>query len=156
MKQLTNILLTVFLLSSISAWGQQSNNAERQKRWDEMIAKRNAYFTERIGFTPSEAQAFWPVYNELQMKKGQLHSKMRTFHRNAKTNEKGERIPDFEKITDEMVHIKVQEATLEKEYHLRFKTILSPEKIFKLYQAERDWAGELLKDLQERGGRPNR
>jgi len=40
---------------------------------------------------------------------------------------------------------------LDKIYHERFKKILSPEKLFRYYVAERDWANKLLKDLEKRG-----
>jgi hypothetical protein len=49
--------------------------------------------------------------------------------------------------------MKVQEATLDKSYHLRFKRILSPEKLFRYYNTEREWAGQLLKDIEKRGRR---
>jgi hypothetical protein len=150
MKRYFYLIIMIFCLGTVVAQSDRSND-ERQKRWEEMKAKRAAFFTERIGFTEQEAQQFWPVYNKLQDEKGRLSKKLRDFHHNIKCNDKGEKIINYEEITDEMVNIKVQEANLDKVYHQKFKKILSPEKLFKYYQAERDWGGQLLKQIEKRG-----
>jgi len=152
MKKYLIILVAILFTGSIAAQ-QNRNNDERQKRWEEMKAKRAAFFTERVGLTAEEAQSFWPVYNQLQEAKGKLYFKMKDLHRNTKTNEKGERVINFEEITHEMLNIKIQEANLDKAYYHKFKQFLSPEKIYKYYIAERDWAGELLKSIEKRGER---
>jgi len=147
MKRISTLLLLIFLASSLGA----QNKDDRQKRWEEMVAKRAAFFTERINLTPQEAEKFWPVYNQLEEKKHKLNDRMRLLHQNVKKNDKGEKILDYEKATDDMIYIKVQEAALEKSYHEKFKKILSPEKLFRFYLAERDWGEELLKQIQKRG-----
>lgn len=148
MKRLSTLLLFTCLTISLTA----QNQDERQRRFEEMKSKRAAFFTERIGLTPEEAEQFWPVYNRLQEEKGKLNNRMRQFFKNSKRNEKGEKIFDYDKITDEMIRIKVQEANLEKAYHVKFKKILGPEKLFRYYHTEREWGGELLKQIQRGGG----
>ncbi len=143
-----SVLMVLFLLvTALSAQGQD----ERQRRFEEMKAKRAGFFTERIGLTPSEAERFWPIYNSLQSEKGKLSERTRKLFMNTKVNNKGEKVPDFKRITDEMINIKVKEANLEKLYHEKFKKILSPEKLFRYYQAEVDWGKELLRLFQRRG-----
>lgn len=150
MKKAFLLLITILFVGTVFSQQDKSND-ERQKRWEEMKAKRAAYFTDRVGLTAEEAQKFWPVYNQLQEAKGKLYQKMRGLQHSNKKNDKGERIMNFEEITDEMINIKVQEANLDKSYHHKFKQILSPEKLYKFYQAERDWGGELLKQIEKRG-----
>jgi hypothetical protein len=128
-----------------------NNDAGRQQRWEEMKAKRAAYYTEKIGLTPEEAQLFWPVFNELQEKKWKLHMQMSAQFRNGKKDDQGRPIFDFAKVNDELIRIKVQEASLDRVYHEKFKKILCPEKLFRYYGAERDWANKLLKDIEKRG-----
>lgn len=148
MQRLSTLLLFFCLAVGLTAQPQD----DRQKRFEEMKAKRAAFFTDRIGLTPEEAEQFWPVYNRLQEEKGKLNEKMRQLFRNSKRNDKGEKILDYDKITDEMIRIKVQEANLEKEYHTHFKKILGAEKLFKYYLTEREWGGELLKQIQRGNG----
>jgi hypothetical protein len=128
-----------------------NNDAGRQQRWEEMKAKRAAYYTEKIALTSEEAQLFWPVFNELQEKKWKLHMQMSAQFRNGKKDEQGRPIFDFAKVNDELIRIKVQEASLDRVYHEKFKKILCPEKLFRYYGAERDWANKLLKDIEKRG-----
>jgi len=103
MKRISTLLLLIFLASSLGA----QNKDDRQKRWEEMVAKRAAFFTERINLTPQEAEKFWPVYNQLEEKKHKLNDRMRLLHQIVKKNDKGEKILDYEKATDDMIYIKV-------------------------------------------------
>jgi hypothetical protein len=144
--------LVVMLLLTASVMAQVSNPSnERQKRWEELKAKRAAFFTERIGLTPEEAQLFWPVYNSLQEEKGKLNAKLWNLHHKGNKNKKTDQPIDYLKLTQEMVNLKVQEANLEKVYYQKFKKILPPEKLFRFYITDRDWGTELLKQMQRRG-----
>lgn len=150
MKRYFLLFFISVFITSVYAQNQKDDNSRKQ-RWEEMKAKRAAYYTERIGLTTEEAQAFWPVYNELQEKKGRLHRSMHNqFHRK---DANGQKVMDYSKICDDMMNLRVQEIMLEKNYHTKFKSILSPEKLFKYYGAERDWANVLLKDIEKRGDR---
>jgi len=152
MKRYTLLLVLCLTLTGLYAQPPCNNDARRQ-RWEEMKAKRAAFYTERIGLTAEEAQLFWPVYNELQAKKEKLHQSMTAQFRNAKRDANGRKIINYSKATDDMINLRVQETTLEKIYHAKFKRILSPEKLFRYYGAEREWANKLLKDIEKRGDR---
>jgi hypothetical protein len=152
MKKYILLIIFGFFVTGLFSQNTKSQNSHQQ-RWEEMRAKRAVFYAEQIGFTTEEAQRFWPVFNELQGKKDALHKKSFAQFRNAKRDNKGNRIIDYSKVTDEIINMKVQEAVLDKSYHLRFKRILSPEKLFRYYNAERKWAGQLLKDIEKRGGR---
>jgi hypothetical protein len=150
------VLMVLSLLSpSIQAQGPGSGpgfgQGDRQWRFEDMKTKRVAFFSERIGLTTSEAERFWPVYNSLQTEKEKLNERRRKLFQMTTLNNKGEKVPDYGKISDEMINIKLKEATLEKTYHDKFKKILSPEKMMKYYRTEDDWGRELLKQFQRRG-----
>jgi len=150
MKRYILFLILSIFTTSTYVQGQNNGNARKQ-RWEEMKAKRTAFYTERIGLTAEEAQAFWPLYNELQEKKGELHRSMSAQFHNSKRNGNKKRVIDYTKATDDMINLRVYEATLEKSYHEKFKAVLPPEKLFRYYRAERDWANQLLKDIEKRG-----
>lgn len=147
LKRFSVLMVLTILASAVYAQGQD----ERMRRFEEMKAKRAAFFTERIGLTSKEAERFWPVYNSLQSEKEKLNERTSKLFQNTKVNNHGVKVPDFAKISDEMIDIRVKEATLEKEYHEKFKKILSPEKMLRYYQTEVDWGKELLKQIQRRG-----
>jgi hypothetical protein len=150
-KKLKILLFCVGLFGIILSISAQSKEEQKKQLWEEMKAKRAAFFTQRIGLTSTEAQAFWPVYYELQGKKGELHNKMMEQFKNLATTKDGKTVFDFAQANENLIGQKFQEARLEKIYFERFKTILPPEKVFKYYAAEREWANQLLKDIENRG-----
>jgi hypothetical protein len=146
-RRFSFLMVLTLLVSNLFAQGGEE---DRQRRFEEMKSKRAAFFTERIGLTPREAERFWPTYNSLQSEKEKLNARRGKLYQTTKLNNNGEKVPDFEKISDEMINIRVKEATLEKLYHDKFKKILSPEKMMKYYRTEEDWGRELLKQYQQR------
>jgi hypothetical protein len=147
------ILFLMFGLFAVNLLAQNTNQDSYKQRWGELIAKQAAFYTEHIGLTGDEARKFWPVYYELQRKKDAIHKKNFAQFQNAKKDKNGCRIFNYTKVTDDMINMKVQEVALDKAYHEKFKRILSPEKLFKYYNTERDWAGQLLRDIERRGGK---
>lgn len=104
----------------------------------EFEKRKMEYIQKEAGLTPAEANKYFPLNNELTQKKFELHKQHR---------EKIQRIKDNSNISDEEyrkllendVDIKVKEATLDKEYATKFEKVLTPEKLFKAQQAERDF-----------------
>jgi hypothetical protein len=155
MKKLVSVLLLCLMSLSFPIQGfAQSKDDQLKQFWDDMKAKRAAFFTQKIGLTPAEAQAFWPVYDEYQSKKGELHNQMMAQFKSYGTKKPDGKFEyDYAKANENFIIQKFQEARLEKIYFEKFKTILCPEKVFRYYQAERDWANKLLKDIENRGSR---
>ena len=66
MKRIISVLLTLTLLGSL-AFAQGRQNKKDGNDWREkMRAEQVAFITSELDLTESEAQAFWPVYNEVQ------------------------------------------------------------------------------------------
>jgi hypothetical protein len=51
---------------------------------------------------------------------------------------------------DKFIALQAQEAGLAQEFHKKFKEILSPIKVLKLYQAETQYRLQLLNELPDR------
>ncbi len=104
----------------------------------EFQKRKMEYIQKEAGLTRAEAEKYFPLNNELTQKKFELHKQHR---------EKIQRIKDNSDISDEEyrkllendVDIKVKEASLDKEYATKFEKVLTPEKLFKAQQAERDF-----------------
>ena len=141
-------LLVLFILaaSPFIVFSQgKNNNADMEKKREEIKAQKVAFITEKVNLTAAEAQKFWPLYNEMEAKKQEI---MRDARQLRKDN-KGESI-NYEQTNDTKINAKIKEAELEKEYYLKFKTILSAEKIYNLYKAEKDFQKELLGRIQRK------
>ncbi len=110
-------------------------------------AMKIGFITERLELTSEEAKVFWPVYNKFtdEMKKLRLTTK-------GKITEEMADMPSLsdaeaDKILNDMVNFKLNEAELIKRYAQEFKKVLPVKKVVLLFKAENDFKRELLKRL---------
>lgn len=117
---------------------------------EKIKALKIAFLTNRLSLTPEEAQAFWPVYNEYQDRKMEVHKAQMTLGKTLKT--KFEQLSDAEmnKLLDEHIVLKQKETDLEIDYLQRFRKILPVKKIAMLQKAERDFKLEVLNEYKNR------
>lgn len=132
-----NIILLICLIllplqvMTLTAQERKMNMADYEKRKKEFVEKE-------AGLSKAEADKYFPLTNELTKKKFELHR----IHR-----EKVQRIKDnsniseaeYRKLLDDDVELKMKEAALDKEYAPRFEKVLSPEKLYRAQQAERQF-----------------
>jgi len=104
----------------------------------EFEKRKMEYIQKEAGLTQAEASKYFPLNNELTQKKFELHKKHREKIQRIKENSN---ISDeeYRKLLENDVDIKVKEASLDKEYATKFEKVLTPEKLFKAQQAERDF-----------------
>ena len=108
-------------------------------------AQRAAFITQKLNLTVTEAQQFWPVYNEYTQK-------MRTIRNGDNRPQEGlDNISEAE--AEKMILAEFdkeqRELELRKEYYQKLKKVLPTQKIVKLYGAEKAFRGEMLKQLKE-------
>lgn len=120
-------------------------------RKEKVESMRIAFLTQKLDLTPDEAQKFWPVYNEFQKKREELHKKRKEDFKSAKTNIDSLSDKQVESIVDGEMAFRQKNVDLEKEYHSKFKSALPIKKVAKLYRAEDMFAHRLLEQISERG-----
>ena len=136
-KILILLLFTGFVLNA------QENKHEKIK------ALKTAYLTEKLELTSSEAEKFWPVYN-------QYDDKMHLNRRACKTivHEMEDGGPQF---SEAEANALIEKYELQKKEGLNnrlkmlesMRTVLSPNRILRLFKAEEDFKQELLKRYKE-------
>ncbi|WP_298651696.1 hypothetical protein [uncultured Proteiniphilum sp.] len=151
MRRSVFLLLCALILPAyffgLSAQEKKMNMADYEKR-------KKEYVTKEAGLTQDEAGKYFPLNNELTQKKFKLHKSHR---------DKLQRIKDNSNISDEEyrrmleddVEVKLKEAALDKEYSSKFEKVLSPEKLYKAQQAERDFIQREVTNFRNEG-RSNR
>ncbi|MFZ4798076.1 MAG: hypothetical protein ACOYMA_11325 [Bacteroidia bacterium] len=126
-----------------------SLNAMAQKG-ERLEAMKIGFITERLNLSSDEAKVFWPVYNKFtddlkklrQSTKGKIAEEMSDMP--AMTD------AEAEKVLNDMVNFKINEADLLKKYAAEFKKVLPVKKVVLLFKAENDFKRELLKKLSQR------
>ena len=159
------IMISIASLLSMSAQEKKGKNTpekqermaqrdeERKKQFEEFKAKRVAYITGELNLTEKEAQVFWPVCNELQEKKFELHranrEEMQPIFQKIRNNEP---VSDEEyvKMIRANAEIKVKEAELDKLYFERMIKILPIEKVFKYQRAEQRFAQQMIENTRDK------
>lgn len=136
--------LILFITIPFFSFSQTVDKEKIEKRREEIKAQKISFITEKVNFTPEEAQKFWPLYNEMQEKRNKMNGEYRSLRRENKET------PNYQAINEAKINKNIKEAELEKEYYLKYKKILSEEKIYKLFRAEREFQRELLDRIQQR------
>ena len=116
---------------------------------DEFRAKQEAYITEKVWLSPEEAEAFFPLYFELQDRKHQLNEEAWKLMREGKQENLSEE--RYDEIMEGVYDARISSDRLEKTYYGKFKKILSSKKIYQVQQAEIRFHRELLKGMRGKG-----
>jgi len=145
------IYLSVVLIVSMPTFAQNRdrNNGRGSGRdslnREDFMANRNTYLTKEMGLTAAEAAVFFPIENELFIKKivirrdcGRLERELRT--KSVKTDD------DFKKLLKCREEEKDNRDKLDKEYLQKFKKVLSAEKILKYQNADHTFGNEFFRD----------
>ncbi len=133
-------LFLLFFLSVMSLQAQQRTTYEQIK------SLKTAFITERLELTPSQAESFWPVYNEFDKKFHELRKRRRS-NIYSKIKNEWDEISDAKAISllDEYYAIEFEELELEKQRTQALRKVITPKKIITLKIAEDDFRKELLK-----------
>jgi Spy/CpxP family protein refolding chaperone len=147
MKKLILILLVITTVS----YGQRPNNNGQGSNSERIKSLKIAHITEELDLTSSEAEKFWPIYNEYndammairKEQRGESNEKLRKEGIDALTDK------DANILIDKMLAMKTTELNYKKELISNLKGVLAPKKIIKLQQAERSFKEKLLKRLKD-------
>ena len=150
MKKIKSFILLVSLMVfSISLKAQETQSKSDKEQ--EIKSQKIAFFSDKIGLTPEEAQVFWPIYNNYWAKKNEVianrKKNMIYFADHSENMSNNEMI----KYADQYINYEIQLAELLDEYHIKFKKILPIEKVMKIYLADYEFKTYLLKKVRESG-----
>lgn len=135
------LFLNVLFINAQDASKSLMNLQAFEKSKQEFIIKE-------AGLTEEEAEKFFPLNNQLQKKKLELHRK---HQEGVRHTQESDNISDeeYEQLIEENINLKMKEAELDKEYSDKFNKLMSPQKLFKAQQAERTFMQEELRKYRE-------
>ena len=142
----------LLLLTAVTASAQERPMNKPHFSPEEFQAKQKAYITEKADLTDQEAEAFFPLFFELQKKKFELE---RTVRKGFK-KERGEQMTEEEcrDFVYKMADTKIEIAKLEREYTDKYLQVLPPCKLRRVQHAEGMFQRDLMKKMTEH--RPQR
>jgi hypothetical protein len=147
MKKLyTAIILAFFFFTGLNAQERRGGNPEM---FEKIKAEKISYFTSKLDLTPAEAQAFWPVYNEFEKKRFDIHRQIHDFERMHDEEFTKLSEPEIEKLTNNYVDSFEKEAQLLKEYNKQFLKILPNKKVLMMYRTENEFRSHLIREYRK-------
>lgn len=143
-RYLTTLLIGLVCLAAAA---QQPQGQRPRMTPEEYQAKQKEFITRHAELTEEESAAFFPLYFELQGKKHEANRRVWKQVRAVSPHERTEE--DCVKMIDAMADVKIECATLEKEYLAKFKEILPAKKLMRVQMAEERYQRELLRGMQQ-------
>ena len=139
------ILIFLFVLNNLEA--QQNRNKHENFR-----AYKIAYITQQLDLSPSEAEKFWPLYNEFGTEFYKLKvTGTRDLKRKIIDSGGIETLSDTEasEYISILLNMEGEIVKLKKNFYEKLKNVLSPNKILKLYQSENEFNRKLLSEFRK-------
>lgn len=147
MKKILSLTVLALLFINVLFINAQDSNKSLMNL-QEFEKNKQEFITKEAGLTEDEAVKFFPINNELQKKKLELHRK---YQEDMKHIKESKNISDaeYEQLIKENIDLKMKEAELDKKYADKFNKLISPQKLFKAQQAERTFMQEELRKFRE-------
>lgn len=141
--------IAAVIMTFIAATAQDKAPALEKKRFspEEFQAKQRAYITEKAGLTAEEAEAFFPLFFELQKKKFEIEHGARKSIKIAR----GEKMSEEQcrEFAYKMADAKIEVAKLERKYTDKYLKVLSACKLQRVLHAESSFQRDLMKKMMQ-------
>ena len=109
---------------------------------EEFKARLENFITAETGFTPAEAQAFYPIYHEMKEKQRNLQREIFRLKKNAPDSNASDK--DFALVIQKIKDLGAEMAGLEVTYYKKMCKAVSPRKVYAAMQAEDKFHRKML------------
>jgi hypothetical protein len=127
---------------------QAQESKDRQQHRERIKAMKVAYITQELNMDAKLAEKFWPVYNQYERAKMDLHKKEHFQSENIENITEAE----AEKMLTEFLNIEKEEYTVKKELYTNLKKIMSAREIIKIHKLESNFNKKLIREYHARKG----
>ena len=140
MKKVISVLclLAVLATGALAQEQQRGRQGRGGEGWRERVrAEKVAFLTEQIDLTESEAQVFWPIYNQIQKEQREAFEAVRkAYEAMEKGVNEGKTGKEMEKLVEAYVNAKDKNEGIETKYLNKLMKSLPAEKVARYYVAE--------------------
>ena len=146
-KAILSLAIMLCTIAGMTAQEKQQQGKKRHFSHEEFQAKQKEYITRKAQLTPEEAEAFFPLFFELQKKKFTLE---RDARRSIK-KKRGEKMNEEQcrEFVNKMSDVKIEVAKLEKEYSAKYLNVIPACKLLGVQHAEISFQRDLMKKMIE-------
>ena len=141
MIRLKHIISTFFLIW-IACFA--ANGQSRQERFEQIENQKTAYITKQLRLTPTEAQKFFPLYNQYTKEIRNIKSKKTRGNKNETS-----RGNSFRPGND-AIEFDAQEVDIKKKYRTKFADVVGQSRASQFFSVEQEFIELLYKELNSR------
>lgn len=145
MKKLI-LILSVFLGLTQVSFAQDS---DRKEQWERIKALKVAFFTQELKISDKMAEKFWPIYNEYEKKRYELHQREHVDLNNIECINEDE----ANKLLNEFLTVENEEYKVKKQLFKDLKEIMTAKEIIKLNKLEDEFHKKLIKEYRSKKDR---
>ena len=142
------ILSLAFLILSLNISIAQ-HHMHKQEKYQRFKSDKIAYLTDQLELTPEEAQAFWPLFNDMEQKRMALFEDRRTYFQNFQEHGSTMKDKELADLSRKIAELHVREGAISKEYNERFLKVLTAYKVLKLHISEKGFRHHLMKKYRK-------
>lgn len=139
------------MVSTLAIAQRQPNNRMQgpPPGGEKIRAIKIGMITQELRLTESQAEKFWPIYNNFSDERGEVHKEIRRL-----TKRPDENLSNNEtlKRQDRILELQQQEIDITKKYRDSFLKVITPQQYGSLMATERKFNQMLLEKLKERQG----
>lgn len=149
--------MTFIAAMMLALTGTASASTSWTDNWKEkMMSEKIAFLTIELGITPEEAQAFWPVYNEINKERDEaMHNVFKTYKALENAVEAGKNEKEVSSLLDKYLDALDAQREVESKAAGRYRKVLSEDKVAKLYIGEEKFRRQHIRRLHNKPGEKN-
>ncbi|MDF3026485.1 MAG: hypothetical protein K0S23_792 [Fluviicola sp.] len=121
---------------------------------DKIEALKVGFITQELSLSSTEAEKFWPVYNEMEAKMKEIRQSARKINQELRESEEKITNDDAKKKLNTLFENDQKELDLKKEYSEKFIKIIGEKRTLKLLSLEHEFRRVLLERLKDRRDGP--
>lgn len=140
-----HILILFLLICSNSLMAQRQSDAPQQERSydrEKFEAARVAFITNRLNLTPTQAEQFWPLFNQNMEERTHIMKELAEIN---KTDTDGLPISKANELIDKRLNLQQRLLDKEKSFMKEITQVISPVQALKLGGANRDFTRQLYR-----------
>ena len=144
--------MTFIAAMMLALTGTASASTSWTDNWKEkMMSEKIAFLTIELGITPEEAQAFWPVYNEINKERDEaMHNVFKTYKALENAVEAGKSEKEVSSLLDKYLDALDAQWEVESKAAGRYRKVLSEDKVAKLYIGEEKFRRQHIRRLHNK------
>ncbi|MCB8999260.1 MAG: hypothetical protein H6540_04220 [Bacteroidales bacterium] len=148
--------MKTFLLISSMFLALQNISAQNGQRLDKLQAEKIAFFTEELSLTKTEAEKFWPVYNDYSNRRDKINQDRKALYQYIDKNSSFMSEQEVKDALAKFILYQKQETELLETFNRKFLEILPPAKVMKIYVTENKFKVYILRLIKDNRQIPSR